>query len=127
MHPYPLCRYQNIDDEHLKPCEELDGFEVIEEDFLKEERYEKCSKISFDFFQSDSEFPAKNNLFSSESESKCPICWQVQDDPESPCAFCNPKNVVVDAVIDFSATANDSSNKCVLLKKVSTLAVLAKV
>ena len=53
MHPYPLCRYQNIDDEHLKPCEELDGFEVIEEDFFKEERYEKCSKISFDFFQSD--------------------------------------------------------------------------
>ena len=58
----------------------------------------------------------KNSSFFSEPESKCPICWQLQDDPESPCAFCNPKKVIVDAVIDFSATANDSSNKWVLLK-----------
>ena len=63
MHPYPLCRYQNIDDEHLKPCEELDGFEVIEEDFLKKERYEKCSKISFDFFNLIKNFRLKIIFF----------------------------------------------------------------
>ena len=65
MHPYPLCRYQNIDDEHLKPCEELDGFEVIEEDFLKEERYKTANvaKSLFDFFNLIKNFRLKIIFF----------------------------------------------------------------
>ena len=65
MHPYPLCRYQNIDDEHLKPCEELDGFEVIEEDFIKEERYKTANvaKSLFDFLNLIKNFRLKIIFF----------------------------------------------------------------